>query len=88
MEGSRASKILWLLLYAVLTGIAVALFSMIDGMIKYFFSLAGLYLIIKYFKRGDTIAYRISYILLSLVVYFLFIVVFVTYTYMKENYSM
>lgn len=88
MEGSRTSKVLWTLFYAVLTGVSLALFTLIDGMIKYLFSLAGLYLVIRYFKRGETIGFKIAYILLTIVFFFIFIVTIVTYTYMKENYGL
>lgn len=85
MEASRTSKVLWMLLYAVITGFTLALFTLIDGMIKYLFSLAGLFLVIKYFKRGDTMSYRIMYIVFSIVFFFLVVTLFVMYSYMKQN---
>lgn len=87
MEASRTSKVLWMLLYSVVTGITLALFTIIDGMIKYLFSLAALYFVIKFFKRSDSLWYRIGFVLLTLLVFFIFIVVLVMYTFMKENYG-
>lgn len=87
MEGSRTSRVLWTLFFALLTGLTLALFTLIEGMIKYLFSLAALFLAVKYFKRGDTLGYRIFYIVFALIVFFVFITVMVTYTYMKENYN-
>lgn len=64
---------LLLVLYSMAVGACLMLFSMIDGLIKYGFSLGAFLLGIRFFRTFERIGQRIGFVALSLVFYFVFI---------------
>ncbi|MFF2887964.1 hypothetical protein [Paenibacillus sp. NPDC057967] len=71
--------------YSLLTGICMALFTQIDGFVKFLFSLLALYIGIRYFRRFETVGMRVLYIVLALVFTFITILSFVVYTFQQQN---
>lgn len=70
---------LWVILYAVMAGGTLAIFSSIDSFIKYIFSLLTIYIGIRFFRRFETIGLRITFVLLAIFMYFFGVVIFVVY---------
>jgi hypothetical protein len=75
----------WVILYAFLAGISLALFANIGDFIKYVFSLLAIYIGIRFFRRFETIGLRVTFIVLAIVFYFLAAICFAMYAYIKEN---
>lgn len=75
----------WVLLYAVLTGISLSLFTQIEGFIKYVFSLLALYIGIRFFRRYETLGLRALYISLSIVLFLLSAVIIAIIVYIQQN---
>ncbi|MHA6484585.1 hypothetical protein ACX1C1_22075 [Paenibacillus sp. strain BS8-2] len=75
----------WVILYAVLAGISLALFAHIGDFIKYVFSLLAIYIGIRFFRRFETIGLRVTFIVLAIVFYFLAAICFAVYTYIQDN---
>ncbi|RJE90550.1 hypothetical protein D3P07_00095 [Paenibacillus sp. 1011MAR3C5] len=71
--------------YSLLTGICMALFTQIEGFVKFLFSLLALYIGIRYFRRFETVGMRVLYIVLALVFTFITILSFVVYTFQQQN---
>lgn len=75
----------WVILYAFMAGVSLSLFAQIGDFIKYVFSLLAIYIGIRFFRRFETIGLRVTFIVLSIVFYFLAAICFAMYTYIKEN---
>jgi hypothetical protein len=76
---------MWVLWYAVLAGASLALFSLIPSLIKYIFSLLTIYIGIRFFRRFETLGLRITFIVLSIVLYFVFVVITTLIQYIIDN---
>lgn len=76
---------LWVLFYAALAGASLALFSLIPSMIKYIFSLLAIYIGIRFFRRFETIGLRITFIVLAIILYFLFVIIATMIQYIKDH---
>lgn len=76
---------LWVLFYATLAGASLTLFSTIPSLIKYIFSLLTIYIGIRFFRRFETIGLRITFIALSIVLYFLFVIIVTMIQYLSEH---
>lgn len=76
---------LWVILYALMAGVSLALFANIPDLIKYVFSLLALYLGIRFFRRFETVGLRVTFIVLAIVFYFITAFIFAFYTYLKDN---
>ncbi|MBH5316751.1 hypothetical protein I6N90_02865 [Paenibacillus sp. GSMTC-2017] len=76
---------LWILLYAMLAGISLALFAEIAQIHKYLFSLLAIYIGIRFFRRFETVGLRATFIVLAIVVYFLTAVCFAVFHYAQNN---
>lgn len=85
VESSRASQILWAIWYAFLAGLSLALFSSLDSMIKYIFSLLTVYIGIRYFRRSETTGMRIFFVVLAVILYFLITIIMATIVYIMNN---
>ncbi|MFD0959391.1 hypothetical protein [Paenibacillus chungangensis] len=75
----------WVVLYAFLAGLALALFAQITPIIRYVFSLLALVIGIRFFRLYDTIGLRVAFIVTAIIFYFLVAIAFAIYQYMKEN---
>jgi len=71
--------------YSLLTGICMALFTQIEGFVKFLFSLLALYIGIRYFRRFETVGMRVLYIVLALVFTFLTILSIVVYMFQQQH---
>lgn len=71
--------------YSLLTGICMALFTQIEGFVKFLFSLLALYIGIRYFRRFETVGMRVLYIVLALVFTFITILSIVVYTFQQQH---
>jgi lipopolysaccharide export LptBFGC system permease protein LptF len=65
------------ILYGISSGTLLTLFSIIPGLNKYIFSLAALYLGFRFFRNYESLKARISFVVLSLLFFFLSIIVYV-----------
>ncbi|WP_424765851.1 hypothetical protein [Paenibacillus sp. sgz302251] len=81
----RLKTTLWLLGYTFLAGAMLAMFSLIEGMIKYLFSLLALYIGIRFFRRFDTLGIRISFFVLGIVFYLLIALTIAAVLYIRDN---
>lgn len=68
---------LWVILYALMAGGSLAIFSTLTEFIKYIFSLLAIYIGIRFFRRFETIGLRISFVVLSIVMYFVVVIIIV-----------
>ncbi|GIP14483.1 hypothetical protein J40TS1_01250 [Paenibacillus montaniterrae] len=76
---------LWVLFYAILAGGSLSLFSLIPSLIKYIFSLLTIYIGIRFFRRFETIGLRIVFIVLSIIMYFLFVIIVTAIQFIMDN---
>ncbi|GKU78510.1 hypothetical protein [Paenibacillus sp. L3-i20] len=76
---------LWIILYAMLAGTSIAVFAEITAIYKYLFSLLAIYIGIRFFRRFDTISLRATFIVLTLIVYFLTAILFAVFHFAKAN---
>ncbi|MFC6331252.1 hypothetical protein ACFP56_01340 [Paenibacillus septentrionalis] len=81
----NASTVFWVLLYAVMAGGSLALFSLITAFVKYLFSLLAIYIGIRFFRRYETIGLRITFIALAIVMYFLIVVIIASIQFIVDN---
>src|SRR5690606_29042818 len=79
------STVMWLLLYALLAGGSLALFSTITTFAKYLFSLLTVYIGIRFFRRFETIGLRITFIVLAIAMYFLIVVIIAMFQFIRDN---
>lgn len=77
--------ILWVLWYSILAGGSLALFSSLTTFIKYVFSLLTIYIAIRFFRRYETIGIRIVFIALSIILYFLIVIIVTAIQYIRDN---
>ncbi|REK76399.1 hypothetical protein [Paenibacillus paeoniae] len=71
--------------HALLAGICMAIFTQIDGFVKFLFSLLALYIGIRYFRRFETVGMRVLFFALTLVFCFITILSIVVYRFAQEN---
>ncbi|MFD0697158.1 hypothetical protein ACFQZT_24090 [Paenibacillus sp. GCM10027628] len=76
-------RILWLLIYSLICGVLLTLYTNIHDMSKFLFSLGALYAGIRFFRRFEQIGLRIWFIVLSVVLYFIFSLGSALYTHMS-----
>jgi hypothetical protein len=71
------------ILYGLACGILLSIFSVFTGLgiVRYAFSLGVLLLGIRFFKNYETISSRIIFVVLSIVFYFLTVLIIIVYTY-------
>lgn len=81
----RLKTTFWLLGYAFLAGLMLAIFSMITGLTRYLFSLLALYIGIRFFRRFETLGLRITFIVLAIVFYLLLAIVIAAVNYIRDN---
>lgn len=81
----RLKNTLWLLAYSLAAGVLLALFAVIGSVIKYLFSILALYLGFRFFRKYDSLAMRIMFILFAIILYFVSTLVFVTINFIMQN---
>ncbi|MFF2093612.1 hypothetical protein [Paenibacillus sp. NPDC058174] len=83
-EEPRWKTVLWILLYSLVCGLLLMAFSLIASIVKFVFSLAALFLIIRFFKRYERWGARGAFIALTVVFYFLSAVIAAFFIYMQQ----
>ncbi|KQX61158.1 MULTISPECIES: hypothetical protein [unclassified Paenibacillus] len=73
-------RFLWLLMYSLLCAILLACFSNIHDVSKYIFSLGALYVGMRFFRRFEQIGFRIWFIVIAVLFYFIFSLIYALYT--------
>ncbi|MCS7459463.1 hypothetical protein N0M98_04860 [Paenibacillus doosanensis] len=69
--------------YSIVCALLLALFSHIEDLFKYIFSLGALFTGIQFFKRHEGRGMRIAFVVTTIVLYFLFAVIYAFYLAMK-----
>lgn len=82
---SKLTTVLWVVLYAVLAGGSIVLYTIIDSFIKYLFSLVTLYIGIRFFRKFETIGVRIAFFVVAIVVYFIILLGYNLVDFIKSN---
>lgn len=72
-------RIVWLLAYSLACAILLTLFSNIQDMFKYVFSLGALFLGIRFFRQFEELRYRIWFFVIAVFFYFVFNVIYALY---------
>ncbi|MDD9270188.1 hypothetical protein ACFPES_24325 [Paenibacillus sp. GCM10023248] len=75
-------RILWLFTYSIVCALLLTFFSNIHDFTKYIFSLGALYLGMRFFRRFEGIGFRIWFIAIAVVLYFIFSLIYALYTQM------
>lgn len=70
-------------LYALLCGLLLAAFSFIQDFSKYIFSLVALFTGIKFFRTYESVKVRVAFVILSVVLFFLTVIIFVAVAFAK-----
>ncbi|MCR8656123.1 hypothetical protein [Paenibacillus endoradicis] len=69
----------WVILYAMMAGGTLSLFTTISSFIKYLFSLLAVYIGVRFFRRFETIGLRITFIVLAIIMFFIGVFITVVY---------
>jgi hypothetical protein len=72
-------RFLTILGYSLVCAILLTLFSQIQDLLKYLFSLGALYVGIQFFKRHEERGMRIFFVISTIVLYFLIAVIYAMY---------
>lgn len=75
----------WVVGYTFLAGLMLALFTQIEEMYRYLFSLLALYLGIRFFRRYETLGLRITFFVLGVVFFLLITVIIAAIIYIKDH---
>lgn len=73
-----------IILFSLLCGAMLIIFSIIQDFTKYIFSLVALYAGFKFFQKFDQLKHRIIFIVLSIVIYFVGFIIFVGFAVVYE----
>lgn len=68
-------KVLIVLLYSLICGALLAVYTQIQGMLKYIFSIGAIIVGVRFFKNYESLAMRISMILMSIVMFFVVVLI-------------
>jgi hypothetical protein len=72
-------KTLTVLGFSVVCAVLLVLFSQIEDLLKYLFSLAALYIGVQFFKRYESRGMRITFVVSTIVLYFIIAVGYAFY---------
>jgi uncharacterized membrane protein YjjP (DUF1212 family) len=75
----RYLRFLTILGYSLLCAVLLSLFSQIQDLLKYLFSLGALYMGVQFFKRYEEMGMRIAFVISTIVLYFLIAIVYAMY---------
>lgn len=81
----RVKTTFWLIAYTFAAGLLIALFTVIEDFYRYLFSLLALYIGIRFFRRFETLGYRITFFVLSIVFFLIFSVFYSMFIYIRDN---
>ncbi len=85
--GEKLKTALWLIGFAMLAGLLLAMFSIIASLVKYVFSLLALYVGIRFFRKFESIGLRIGFFALAIVFYFAIVIVIQAIVYLQGQSS-
>jgi hypothetical protein len=71
--------------FSVLCAALLCLFSQIQDLLKYIFSLGALYVGIQFFKRYESRGMRIAFVVTTVLFYFIFAVFYAVYLAAKQQ---
>ncbi|TVY08751.1 hypothetical protein [Paenibacillus cremeus] len=71
--------------FSLLCAGMLTLFSQIQDLLKYLFSLGALYVGIQFFKRYETRSMRIAFVVTTVLFYFIFAVFYAIYLTMQQQ---
>ncbi|MFE5319666.1 hypothetical protein ACFQ88_13245 [Paenibacillus sp. NPDC056579] len=71
--------------YSILCALLLTLFSHINDLLKYIFSLGALFTGIQFFKRHEGRGMRIWFVVSTIVLYFIFSVIYALYVAIKTG---
>jgi hypothetical protein len=74
---------MWLLLFSFCAGLLLALFALVNGILKFVFSLGALYVGILYFRRQESVGMRIGFVVLSIVFFIIMTIVLTAIMYVQ-----
>jgi hypothetical protein len=80
---SRFKTVMWLLLFSFCAGLLLALFALVNGILKFVFSLGALYVGILYFRRQESVGMRIGFVVLSIVFFIIMTIVLTAIMYVQ-----
>ncbi|PZE22517.1 hypothetical protein CBW46_001660 [Paenibacillus xerothermodurans] len=69
-------RFLTVLGYSVMCAVLLVLFSQIQDLFKYVFSIGALYFGVHFFKRHETRGMRIAFVVTTMVLYFMFALIY------------
>lgn len=78
-------RFLTVLGFSILCAGMLTLFSQIQDLLKYLFSLGALFTGIQFFKRYESRGMRIAFVVTTIVLYFLFAVAYAVYITIKSG---
>ncbi|NOU95211.1 hypothetical protein GC093_18570 [Paenibacillus sp. LMG 31456] len=78
-------RFLTVLGFSLLCAGMLTLFSQIQDLLKYLFSLGALYTGIQFFKRNESRGMRIAFVVTTIVLYFIFAVIYAIYLTIKAG---
>ncbi|GAA4871146.1 hypothetical protein GCM10023310_58360 [Paenibacillus vulneris] len=78
-------RFLTVLGYSILCALLLCLFSQINDLLKYIFSLGALITGVQFFKRHEERGMRIAFVVSTIVFYFLFAVIYALYVAVKTG---
>ncbi|TDF98303.1 hypothetical protein [Paenibacillus piri] len=78
-------KFLIVLGFSVLCAGLLTLFSQIQDLLKYIFSLGALFTGIQFFKKYESRGMRIAFVITTIVLYFIFAVIYAIYLTIKAG---
>lgn len=71
--------------YSILCAILLNLFAFIEDMTKFIFSLGVLFAGIQFFKRYESRGMRIWFVVTTVILYFVFTIIYGMYVYIKTG---
>ncbi|MEV5024873.1 hypothetical protein [Paenibacillus sp. LPE1-1-1.1] len=81
----RLKTTFWLLAYTFSAGLMLTIFSLIEDFYRYLFSLLALYIGIRFFRRFETLGFRITFFVLSIVFYLLIAVIVSAFIFLRDH---
>ncbi|MCP3771765.1 hypothetical protein NLX71_00315 [Paenibacillus sp. MZ04-78.2] len=71
--------------FSLLCAALLFVFSIIDGVVKFAFSLGAIYVGIQFFKRYETRGPRIAFVLITILFYFIYSVFYAVYLAIQQQ---
>ncbi|MGO4543782.1 hypothetical protein AB4Z29_03220 [Paenibacillus sp. 2TAB23] len=81
----RIKTTFWLIAYTFTAGLLITLFTVIEDFYRYLFSLLALYIGIRFFRRFETLGFRITFFVLSVVFFLIFSVFYSMIIFIRDT---